>query len=94
MCVYIRIFVIVKLCFIYTIFASYLLQFYVLMDFLEPPLLDLIRAYPLEYYYPRRHELIKTVIRMAFRTILVLITGECAEGRCCSAAPSSLSSGA
>lgn len=73
---YCRLFIIVKLYFAYAIFASYLLQFYVPMDFLEPSFFDLIKTDRLPYYFPRYHEQIKAGIQYAFRTVLVILTGE------------------
>lgn len=68
-----------KLYFAYAIFASYLLQFYVPMDFLEPSFLKLIKVDRLVYYYPQHHEKLKnlkTLIRLTFRSVLVVLTGE------------------
>ena len=67
---------IVKLYFAYAIFASFLLQFYVPMDFLEPPLFELIKVDRwMLYYFPRRHALLKTVIQFTFRSVIVIIIG-------------------
>lgn len=52
-----------------------MLQFYVPMDFLEPGLLELIKADRLSYYFPRRHTQLMSLIQLVFRTALVLITG-------------------
>ena len=68
-----RVFLITKLLFVCSIFVSFLLQFYVPMDFLEP---QIVRMNYLVYKYPLRHEAIKTAIQLTFRTILVLVTGE------------------
>ena len=62
-----RVYHITKLYFSYAIFVTYLVQFYVPMDFLEPPLTVLMgRACGKKYEY---HKL------TAFRTIIVIITG-------------------
>lgn len=53
-----------------------MLQFYVPMDFLEPSLFELIKADRFTYYFPRRHEQLKTAIQLAFRTALVVLTGK------------------
>lgn len=53
---------IAKLYFSYDIFVTYLVQFYVPMDFLEPPLLSRLGA---------KHENLK---RNVFRTVIVIIT--------------------
>ena len=62
--------------FAYAIFASYMLQFYVPMDFLEPSLFELLKVDRLTYRFPRHHEKLKTVIQLTFRTIVVILTGE------------------
>ena len=59
-----RVYHIAKLYFSYDIFVTYLVQFYVPMDFLEPPLLSRLGA---------KHENLK---RNVFRTVIVIITGE------------------
>ena len=58
-----RVYHITKLYFSYAIFVTYLIQFYVPMDFLEPPL-TVVLGKQYEYYKLN-----------AFRTILVIVTG-------------------
>ena len=58
-----RVYHIAKLYFSYAIFVTYLVQFYVPMDFLEAPLIAQLGV---------KHEHLKLMI---FRTILVIITG-------------------
>lgn len=58
-----RVYHIAKLYFSYDIFVTYLVQYYVPMDFLEPPLVALL-GYKCEY--------LKLTI---FRTVVVLATG-------------------
>ena len=70
-----RLFLIVKLYYAYAIFASYTIQFYVPMDFLEPPLYDKLRLDYFVYRFPRFHSKIILLIRLAFRTTVVVITG-------------------
>ncbi|CAI8057910.1 Proton-coupled amino acid transporter 1 [Geodia barretti] len=73
------IFTIVVLYYAYAIFASYMLQFYVPMDFLEIPFFRLIRAESyidrLFYSHPRLHTPVKWILRTVFRTVIVSITG-------------------
>ena len=71
-----RLFLLTKLLFAYSVFSSFLVQFYVPMDFLEPYVYQIVRTNYLVYKYPRHHEAIKTAIQLTFRTILVLVTGK------------------
>ena len=71
-----RVFIIVKLYFTYAIFASFALQFYVPMDFLEPPFFSRLKLDKLTYYFPRFHNQVKLAIQLAFRTFLVVLIGE------------------
>lgn len=67
------VFIIVKLYFTYAIFASFALQFYVPMDFLEPPFFSRLKLDKLTYYFPRFHNQVKLAIQLAFRTFLVVL---------------------
>ena len=64
----------VKLCYAYVIFASYGLQFYVPMDFLEPTFFNFIKS--TEYRFPNYYERLKPLIQIMFRTVIGLIIGE------------------
>ena len=66
-----RLFLIVKLYYAYAIFATYMVQFYVPMDFLEPPLIKTVHC-----LFPHRHARIQYPVRIIFRTFMVAITGE------------------
>ena len=66
---------IAKLFYSYAILSSFLLQFYVPMDFLEPPLYDKMRLDQLMYYFPRHHNKVRFFVQILFRTLLVLFTG-------------------
>lgn len=74
-----RVFIIVQLYYAYVIFASYMLQFYVPMDFLEIPFFKLIRLEhhidKLMYYRPQLHGPAYWLAQIVFRTILVSVTG-------------------
>ena len=67
-----------KLYYAYAIFAGYLVQFYVPMDFLEVPLYSRLRLHRLEYRYPHRRRWIFFSFQTIFRLLVVLITGEMA----------------
>ena len=71
-----RLFNIVKLYYAYAIFASFMLQFYVPMDFLEPPLYKKLQLDKLMYRYPNHHSKIKLSVQLSFRTALVILTGK------------------
>ncbi|XP_064404881.1 proton-coupled amino acid transporter 1-like [Halichondria panicea] len=70
-------FLIAKLFYAYAIFASFMLQFYVPMDFLEPPVtkgIDWLKEkFYLVYRYPNHHQLLNTALLLVFRTSLVLL---------------------
>ncbi len=68
-------FLIVKLYYSFAVLASYALQFYVPMDFLEPPLYKKLRLDKLMYWFPRHHGKIRTLVQLSFRTSLVILTG-------------------
>ena len=68
-----RLFLIVKLYYAYAIFATYLVQFYVPMDFLEPPIIERLH---LARLFPRHHAKIQYLVPIIFRTFLVIVTGE------------------
>ncbi len=74
-----RAFLIAKLFYAYAIFASFMLQFYVPMDFLEPPVtkgIDWLKEkFYLVYRYPNHHQLLNTALLLVFRTSLVLLVG-------------------
>lgn len=60
-----------KLYYSYAIFATYMVQFYVPMDFLEPPLYN-----HLLFRFPRHHAKLQFLIQIVFRTVMVAVTGE------------------
>lgn len=62
-------FLMTKMLFAYSVFATYLLQFYVPLDFLEPPLYKRIDL-------NNRPGIVQTLIQLGFRTFIVLITGK------------------
>ena len=62
-------FLMTKMLFAYSVFATYLLQFYVPLDFLEPPLYKRINL-------NNRPHIVQTLIQLGFRTFIVLITGK------------------
>jgi hypothetical protein len=64
-----------KLYYAYAIFAGYLVQFYVPMDFLEVPLYSRLRLHHLEYRFPHRRHWVFAIFQLLFRLIVVLITG-------------------
>ena len=70
-----RFFFLAKLYYAYAIFAGYLLQFYVPMDFLETPLYSRLRLHTLEYKYPRQRHRIFPFFQILFRVVVVIITG-------------------
>lgn len=76
LCSFYRVFIIVKLYFAYAIFASFLLQFYVPMDFLEPAFFDLVKLDRLTYRFPRHYKKLQSLVKLTFRSALVLLTGE------------------
>jgi proton-coupled amino acid transporter len=63
-----------KLYYAYAIFAGYLVQFYVPMDFLEVPLYSRLRLHHLEYRFPHRRHWVFAIFQLLFRLIVVLIT--------------------
>ncbi|CAI8033134.1 Proton-coupled amino acid transporter 1 [Geodia barretti] len=63
-----------KLYYAYAIFAGYLLQFYVPMDFLEVPLYSRLRLHHLEYRFPHRRNWVFSTFQILFRLTVVLIT--------------------
>ena len=69
------VFLLAKLLFAIATLASFVLQFYVPMDFLEPPLYEMMKLGRLMYYFPRHHEKLKLLVQIGFRTSLVLLTG-------------------
>lgn len=70
------IFLLTKLLFAYSIFMSYLLQFYVPMDFLEPIVFKVLRLEKLFARFPRNRQVLVTIAQIGLRTILVLLTGK------------------
>ena len=74
-----RAFLVAKLYFAFAIFALFVLQFYVPMDFLEPPLNRIINRlkerYYLVYRFPEHHNRLNTVLLLIFRTLVVLVIG-------------------
>ena len=67
-------YIIAKIFFAYATLASFLLQFYVPMDFLEPPILERLN--------PKSRNDIKFLIQILFRSTIVLFIGKihCANG--------------
>ena len=77
-----RFFLIAKLYYAYAIFVTFLLQFYVPMDFLEPPLNRAINrmkkwlcVQKLEYRSPDHYKILNTALLLVFRTVIVLVIG-------------------
>ena len=70
-------FLVAKLLYSYATLASFPLQFYVPMDFLEPPIYEKMKLGQLMYYFPRHHNKVKIIVQLVFRTSIVLLTGEC-----------------
>ena len=79
-----RFFLIAKLYYAYAIFVTFLLQFYVPMDFLEPPLNRAINrmkerfCVQLEYRFPEKnkfHNTLNDVLFLVFKTLIVLVIG-------------------
>lgn len=76
-----RFFLVAKLYYAYAIFATFLLQFYVPMDFLEPPLNRAINKLKerfcgqLVFQFPDYHKILNTAFLLVFRTLIVLIIG-------------------
>ena len=66
-------YIIAKILFAYATFASFLLQFYVPMDFLEPAILEQMKL------NTEAHKSIKVVVQIFFRSVTVLFIGECLE---------------
>lgn len=70
-----------KLYYAYAVFAGYLVQFYVPMDFLEVPIYSKLKiCNKLEYKYPHRRQWFFFSFQIVFRTIIVLITAGIALG--------------
>ena len=72
------VFSVTKMVFAVNIFVSYLIQFYVPLDFLEPYIFKLFKTNYLEYRFPRHSELLKSIVQYGFRTVLVILTGQSA----------------
>lgn len=73
---FLSVFLLTKLLFAYSIFMSYLLQFYVPMDFLEPIVFKVLRLEKLFARFPRNRQVLVTIAQIGLRTILVLLTGK------------------
>lgn len=73
---FLSVFLLTKLLFAYSIFMSYLLQFYVPMDFLEPIVFKVLRLEKLFARFPRNRQVLVTISQIGLRTILVLLTGK------------------
>lgn len=69
-------FLLARLLYAYATLASFLLQFYVPMDFLEPPLYEKMKLGQLMYFFPRHHNKVKLLVQICFRTSLVVLTGQ------------------
>jgi len=75
------VFLIVKLYYAFVIFATYFVQFYVPMDFLEPPLYDYLKStLNLCSLFDHHRGKILYVSRIVFRTTMVIITAGIAIG--------------
>ncbi len=65
-----------RLFFSYIILVSFMLQFYVPMDFLEPVVYNkVLKLDHLTYRFPRYHGVVKMLAQSVFRVILVLLIG-------------------
>jgi proton-coupled amino acid transporter len=73
-------FLMTKILFGYSIFISYLLQFYVPMDFIEPQISNLLKLDKLEYKFPSFHKVLKMLVKCGFRTAIVFIIAGLAIG--------------
>jgi proton-coupled amino acid transporter len=73
-------FYLAKLYYAYAIFASYLVQFYVPMNFLEVPLFSRLRLQTLEYKFPRHGHRVFPLFQTVFRLVVVIITAAIAIG--------------
>ena len=69
-------YIIAKIFFAYATLASFLLQFYVPMDFLEPVFLERMK--------PSTSKDIKFLVQIFFRSVVVLFIGQCSEDCNCS----------
>ncbi len=58
------------------VFITYMVMFYVPLDFLEPYVYKIIKLDTFTYKYPRYFNVIQTLVQIVFRTFLVLITGQ------------------
>ena len=65
-----RVFLVTKLLFALDIFVTYLLQFYVPLDFLEPLILKVLPSNRITYWS-------KMAVILPSRTVIVLLTGVC-----------------
>ena len=70
------VFLLTKSLFAYSIFMSYLLQFYVPMDFLEPIVFKFLRLEKLFSRFPSHRSVLVTIAQIGLRTVLVLLTGK------------------
>ena len=61
-------YIIAKIFFAYATLASFLLQFYVPMDFLEPPILERLN--------PKSRNDVKFLVQILFRSTVVLFIGK------------------
>lgn len=72
-----RVLLIVRLFFCFVVFVSFMLQFYVPMDFLEPIVYEkILKLYILEHRFPRHHRVLRLLIETVFRVSVVLIIGQ------------------
>lgn len=67
-------FLLTKLFYSYAIFATYMVQFYVPMDFMEPVLHKCLNLHKLKNRFPTHHSAIKMAAENAFRAVVVMIT--------------------
>ena len=66
----------VRLFFSYIVFVSFMIMFYVPMDFLEPVVYNkILKLDHLTYRFPRCHGLVKMLAQSIFRVTLVLLVG-------------------
>ena len=68
-----RLFLIVRIFYSYVILATFLLQFYVPMDFMEPPVNKAIER--LKEKFHLESDTVNVILLSAFRTVIILLIG-------------------
>ena len=68
-----RLFMIARIFYSYVIFATFLLQFYVPMDFMEPPVNKGIEQLKEKFHW--KSDNVNVIVLSAFRTVIVLLIG-------------------